>query len=132
MLLAIARLPSRHAPSADEIETAEQHRELGAVEHDAIGALADPRHAEAAAREALVIEDETASIPKQDLDAINTTTDEDEEVSFEWVHLEACAHERDEAVVAAPEIHGLDGEIDLGADGDAEHQLRSAATSDAT
>ena len=38
-----------------EIEAAEQHRQLGAVEHDAIRTRCDLRHPEAAARETMFL-----------------------------------------------------------------------------
>jgi hypothetical protein len=57
-------------------------------------------HAEATLREALVIKDEAVAIPNEDLHAIETPTEEDEEVAVEGIEAPRAAHDRDQAVMA--------------------------------
>lgn len=59
-----------------EVEATEQHRELRAVEDDPIGSRGDGGHFESPLREPLVIENEAAAIPEQDLHTISPSTDE--------------------------------------------------------
>lgn len=114
------------------VETTEQHRQLRPVEHHAIGAGRHARHPEAAARKALVIEDEAAAIPEEHLHAIAATTDEDEEVAAERIEREHVAHERAESVVAATKVHRLRREIHLRARRQRQHDERTAPSSAAT
>lgn len=126
------RLPGLRALRSGDVEASEQHRELGAIEHDAVGTSDYAWHAKAATRESLVIDDKAAAIPEEHLHAIASSTDEDEEVAGERVKTERVLHERVEAVVTPPEIDGLRREEHLRAGSERQHASRTAATRAAT
>ena len=54
-----------------------------------------------------VVEDEAAAIPEENLHAIATPADEDEEVAGERIERERVLHERAEAIVSPPKIDRL-------------------------
>ena len=74
----------------------------------------DARQPESAAREPLVIDNETASVPEQDLDAVAAAPDEDEKVTDVRIERELAAHERGQAIVAAAQIGRLGRKVNLG------------------
>jgi hypothetical protein len=117
---------------ASNIETSEQHRELRRVEHDVVCALAKTRHPEPAACEPFVIQDESASVPEQDLDPVAAAADEHEQVSCEWIEREDVSYERAEPIVTAAKIDRLGREEDLHPGGERQHVARTAARSAAT
>ena len=86
------------------------------------------RHGEASALEPFVIDDEPASAEKQDLYAISAAPEEDEERAAVRIGAPERADERDEAIMAATEIHRLRREHDLNARTKAQHPRAEADT----
>lgn len=87
------------------IDTVEQHRELRRLELDLDLTGANLRQPEPTALEALVVEDEAASIPRQNLDAITATRGEDVEVHAVDV-MTTLAHDRTKAIDRLAQIDG--------------------------
>jgi hypothetical protein len=127
---AVAAAKQANAPR-DEARNLRAASRAPCVEHDAVSTFRDAWHSEATAREALVVDDEAASVPKEYFDAITATSDEDEEMPSIRIELEHTAHERRETVVPSPKVDRRNGEVDLRARRDAQHE-RSAATSELT
>ena len=83
--------PCRLAAGPRQVEAAEQHCQLGSVEPHSVGVGGDLRQAEAPLGEALVVDDEAAVVPEQDLDAIAAPSDEDEQMAGVGIELEGAA-----------------------------------------
>ena len=115
-----------------EVDAVEQHRELGGVELDAQRVVLKRREPKAALLEALVGEDEAATVPREDLHPVLAPGDEDEEVAAVDVLLPRAAHDGREPVDAVPHVHRLGGEEDPDRPWEQEHlRYPSAATSSA-
>jgi len=125
--LAAARLPGGGAAGRGQIEASEQHRQLGPVEHDAVGPRFDIGHAESALGQTLIVDDEAASVPEEDLHAIDPPADEYEEVPLERIHAESRSHKRGQAIMSASQIDGLGRQVDTRPRRNAQHPTRSAA-----
>src|SRR5579859_6791273 len=95
------RAPVLGTANVLDVDAVEQHAQLRGVQGDPAGALANARQSEAAALQALVVDDEAAAVPEEDLDPVAAAPDEDEEMALERVHAPLVAHERVEPVVAA-------------------------------
>ena len=76
-----------------EVDAVEQHAQLRRVELRAERVGLEVRQPEAALLEALVIEDEAAAVPAEDLHLVAALADEDEEVAGEDVFLPLAAHD---------------------------------------
>src|SRR5580692_803250 len=126
------RAPVLGSPDVVDVDAVEQHAQLRGVQGDAAGALADARQTEAAALEALVVDDEAASVPEQDLDPVAAAAHEDEQMSRERVHAPLVADDRVETVVAAAQVHRLGRQVDVDTRRQRQHRLRSNVTSSAT
>jgi hypothetical protein len=90
------------------------------------------RPAKPALLEALVVDDEAAAVPEEDLHAIVRAAEEDEEVTGERVLLPLLAHDGEQAVVAHPHVDRRGGHVDPNAARKAQHRAASAAASSAT
>lgn len=75
-------LGATHPPHIDAIE---QHRELCRVHLDRPSIFGDPQRSEPPPLQPLVIENESASIPKQDLAAIGAAPQKHEQVPSEKI-----------------------------------------------
>jgi len=102
---------------------------LSSIKDDTVRASRQSGQLETPASETLVVDDEAAAVPKQDLHPIPTLADEDKEVAGEGVERECAAHERTESVVPTPQVDGLGGQVHLGAGCNAQHDDRNAPTS---
>jgi len=102
-------LGTPHPPNVDAIE---QHRELRRVHLDRSSVFGDARRSKSPALQPLVIENESASIPKQDLAAIATAPQEHEQVSGKEVHFPLTTHDAAQAIVAPAQIDWLNGQVD--------------------
>lgn len=100
------------APHPPNIDAVEQHRELGRVHLDRSTILGEARRSESPALQPLVIENEPASIPKQNLAAIATAPQEHEQVSGKEVHFPLTTHDAAQAIVAPAEIDWLNRQVD--------------------
>src|SRR5580704_208320 len=107
--------PMLGATNVLDVDAIEEHAELSRVEGDPSGSLADARKAEAAPLEALVVDDEAASIPEEDLDPVAAASDEDEEMAGERVHTPLVAHDGKQAIVTAAQVHRLGRQVDMDA-----------------
>lgn len=95
-----------------DVDSVEQHRELGRVHLDRTTVTGDARRAKAALFQPLVIENQPATIPEQDLAAVPATPKKHEQVSGEEVHAPLSADDAAQAIVATAKVDGLDSEVD--------------------
>ena len=109
-----------------EVDAIEQHSERGRVDLGLLCTHGDARKAEASLLEALVVEDEAAAVPGEDLDAVAATAAEDEEMAAVQV-MSASAHEAPEPVDAAAEIDRASGQEDLHGRGKRQHDAGRSA-----
>lgn len=77
-----------------QIDSIEEHRQLGRIELRPERAFVDFRDSEAPPLKALVVHDEAAIVPAEDLRPVALLRDEDEEVASVEVLLEAVADDR--------------------------------------
>jgi hypothetical protein len=75
-------------PCAGKIDAAQQHRQLRIVELDALLVARGSWQLKAADFQSFVPDAQAIAIPKQDLDAIATTVDEQEQMAGERILLE--------------------------------------------
>ena len=100
------------APYPPNVDPVEQHGELRRVHLDRSTIFGDARCSESPALQPLVIENESAPIPKQDLAAIATAPQEHEQVSGKEVHFPLTTHDAAQAIVAPAQIDWLNGQVD--------------------
>ena len=100
------------AANATHVDAVEQHGQLRSVHLDRPTIVSEPRSAKTVLLEPFVIENEAAAIPKQDLAAVSSTSQEHEQMSGEQVHAPLPADDAAQAVVATTKIDWLDREID--------------------
>ncbi len=100
------------AANPTHIDAIEQHSQLRSVHLHRTAIVGDPRSLKSATLEPLVIENEPASIPKEDLAAVATTPQKHEQMPREQVHAPLSANDAAQAVVTTAKIDWLDGEID--------------------
>jgi hypothetical protein len=115
-----------------DVDSVEQHRESGAVDLDPDSAFRDLRESKSPLGKPLVIDDESVPVPEEDLDAIASPTEEDEEMTFIGIELPGVSDEADEAIVTAAEVDGLGGEVDANTRGQRNHRARTPETTAAT
>ncbi len=96
----------RGAPHPLHVDAVEQHRQLGGVHLDRASIACKARRSKPATLEALVIEDQAAPIPKQNLAAVTAASQEDEQVPGEEIHSPLATNDAAQAVVPAAEIYG--------------------------
>ena len=125
------RKPLFRSAHARDVDAVEQHRELGGIEARGDLRRVDRGQPEAALLETLVVDDEAAVVPGEDLRAVSAARDEDEEVAGEHVLSPAGAHEGDEPINAVPHVDRLRGEEDLDRAGQEKHGYLRAPTSSA-
>lgn len=106
-----------------EVNAVEQHGELGPVQLRAQSVFVDYRLPEAALLQALVVEDEAAVVPGEELRAVALSGEEDEEVAGEEVLLPLVLHQRAEPVDAVAHVDGLGGEEDADRSREEQHRL---------
>ena len=94
------------------IDAIEQHCQLRGVHLDRPTIMSEPRSAKSAALEPLVIENEAATIPKQDLAAVTPTPQKHEQMPGEQVHAPLPTDNAAQAIVATAKIDWLDCEVD--------------------
>jgi hypothetical protein len=104
--------PLHRAPHPRNVDTVEQHRELGRLDAQLLGAVFDDRHAKASSLEAFVEDDEAAIIPGQDLHAVAPARNENEERAAVDIFLPCALYEPHQPINASTQIDGLGGEQD--------------------
>jgi hypothetical protein len=104
--------PLHGAPHARDVDSVEQHRELGRLDAQLLGAVFDGRYAKAACLEAFVEDNEAAVIPGQDLHPVPPARNEDEERAAVDIFLPRALHEPHEPIDASTQIDGLGREQD--------------------
>ena len=95
-----------------KVDPIEEHRQRGSVEPDLRRALSDTREAKTAALQSLVIDDEAATIPEEDLYPVHAPAEESEQVPRVRIVTELRPHRRAEPVVTTAEVNRRDGEED--------------------
>ena len=124
-------LPGLGSLDAADVDAVEEHHQRRRVDLDGLPVGCDSWHAETAAFETFVVEDEAAAIPKQDLAPVEALAEEDKEMPIEQRFAPLFADERGEAVVAAAQVNRLSAEEDPNTRRERQHE-RSLATSAAT
>jgi len=94
------------------VDSIQQHGQLRGIELNSQRVLGNRRHSKPALLEALVIENEAAPIPGENLHPVAASTDESEEVSRVDVLLPLAAHDRAEPVDALSQINRVRREKD--------------------
>ena len=74
------------APDPTHVDAIEQHGQLRGVHLDGTPIVSNSRSTKAAFLETLVIENESAAIPKQDLAAVSSTPQKHEQMPGKQVH----------------------------------------------
>ena len=100
------------ATDSTYVDTIEQHGQLGGVHLDRATVVSEARSAKSAALKPLVIENEAATVPKQDFATVTSTPQKHEQMPGEQVHTPLPTDNAAQAVVATTKIDGLDCEID--------------------
>lgn len=95
-----------------KVDPVEKHRQRGSVELDLRRTLSDTREAKTATFQSLVIDDEAAAIPEEDLHPIRAPAEEHEQVPRVRIVTELRPHRRAEPVVTTAEVDRRDGEED--------------------
>ena len=93
------------------VDAIEQHSQLRGVHLDRATVVGDPRRSETALLETLVIENETATVPKQDLAAVASTPQKYEQMAGEQVHSPLPAHDATQAIVTTAKVDWLNCEV---------------------
>lgn len=117
----------RRASDPTHVDAIEQHGQLRGVHLDRATIVADPWRSKAAALKAFVVENQAASIPKQDLAAVASTPQKHEQVPGEQIHTPLPADNAAQAVVATTKVDWLDREIDPNARWQREQRLPQPA-----
>jgi len=115
-----------------DVESAEEHRELGRIEDDAIRIFGNARHAKFPAGKPFVIDDKTPTVPEEHLDPVASPPDETIQMASEWIEREDVPHESAKPIVTATKIDRLGRKEDPHARGERQHVARTAATRAAT
>ena len=126
------RAPGERPRDVAHVDSVEQHRESGSVDLDPERAFRDLRESKSPLGKPLVIDDESVPVPKEDLHAIASPTEEDEEISLVGVEFPGVLDEGDEAIVTAAEVDGVGREVDANARGQSNHRARMPETTAAT
>lgn len=118
----------------DDVDPVEEHGQLGGVDGDGGRVGGHARQAESPALEALVVQDEAAPIPEQDLAAVGAAAEEDEEMAAVEIELPLPLNDGGQPVVATAHVDLADREIDPNARRQRQHgrPSRSAAANRAT
>ena len=119
-------------PHPLHVDAVEQHRQLGGVHLDRAAIAREAWCSKSTELEPFVIEDEAATIPKQNLAAIASAPQKDEQMPGEEIHSPLPTNDATQPVVPAAEIHGLNREIDPNTRRKCQHACRSLPTSAAT
>ena len=126
------RFPRWRPTHGTQVYAAQEHQKRRRVERHTGGIRRDARENESSDLEALVYENEAASIPVEDLDPVAAPADERKQMAIVRVEFVARANEGAEAVVAAAEIDGLGREVDPHRRRKRQHEGISARTIAAT
>lgn len=100
------------ASNSSHVDAVEKHCELGGVHFDRSTITDDAWCLKSPLLQALVIEDQSAPIPKQDLATISSTSQEHKQMPGKQVHTPLAAHNAAQAIVSSTKIYWLDGEVD--------------------
>jgi hypothetical protein len=100
------------AANPTHINAIEQHGQLRGVHLDRAPVMSEAWSTKASFLEPLVIENEAAAIPKQDLAAVSSTPQKYEQMPGEQIHAPLPADNTAQPVVATTKVDWLDGEID--------------------
>jgi hypothetical protein len=119
-------------PHPLHVDAVEQHGQLGGVHLDRAAIAREARRSKSTELEPLVIEDEAATIPKQNLAAIAAAPQKNEQMPGEEIHAPLPSHDAAQPVVPAAEIDRLNREIDPNTRWKSQHDYRSLPTSAAT
>jgi hypothetical protein len=103
------------ASNSTHVDAIEQHGQLRGVHLDRAAVVSEAWSTKSTTLEPLVIENETAAVPKQDLAAVSSTPQKHEQMAGEQVHAPLPADNAAQTVMATTKIHGLDCEIDANA-----------------
>lgn len=128
----LRRRPLHRAPHARDVDSIEQHRELGRLDAQLLGAVFNDRDAKAAGLEPLVEHHETTVVPGEDLHAVAPARDEDEECAPVHVFLPRALNQAHQPVDAPTQIDGLRGEQDPQCRRQQQHGYFNAAISSPT
>lgn len=115
-----------------DVDAVEQHRQLGGVHLERTAIAREARRAKSTDLEPLVIEDQPAAIPKENLAAVAAAPQKNEQMPGEKIHPPLPSHDTAQPVVPATEVHRLNCEIDPNTRRKCQHGFRSLPTSAAT
>lgn len=105
-------MPVLGAANPTHVDAIEQHGQLRGVHLDRAPVVSEARRTKTAFLKPLVIENESAAIPKQDLAAVSSTPQKHEQMPGEQVHAPLPTHDAAQTIVATAKIDGLDCEVD--------------------
>lgn len=105
------------------VDAVEQHGQLGGVHLDRAAIVGEAWRSKSAALEPLVVNDQASAVPKQDLAAVTTTPQEDEQMPGEEVHSPLSTNDAAQTVMPAAKINGLNRKIDPNARRKRQHLL---------
>jgi hypothetical protein len=103
------------------VDAVEQHRQLRGVELRAQRLFMESRKPETSLLQTLVVEDEAAVVPGEDLQAVTAPGNEGEEMAGVDVFLPIAAHDVGQAIDAAAQIDRLTSEENADCPGEKEH-----------
>ena len=126
------RAPGERPRDVADVDSVEQHRESCSVDLDPERAFRDLREPKSPLGKPLVIDDESVPVPKEDLHAIASPTEEDEEISLVRVEFPGVPDEGDEAIVTAAKVDGIGREVDANTRWQSNHRARMPETTAAT
>jgi hypothetical protein len=115
-----------------DVDAVEQHRQLGCVHLDRAPVAREARCAKSTDLEPFVIEDQAATIPKENLAAVAAAPQKNEQMPGEEIHPPLPSHDAAQPVVPSAEVHRLNREIDPNTRRKCQHSYRSLPTSAAT
>ena len=117
---------------ARHVDSVEQHREVGRVDAHGAQSVGLRPNGESALLEALVVDDEASPVPDEDLAAVATFVEEDEDMPAERVENEHAAHDAEQAVVTEAHVDRLGGDPDSHAARQHQHARPASTTAAAT
>ncbi len=124
-------MPVLGAENPTHVDFIEQHRRLRGVHLHCTAIVGDPRGPKSATLKSLVIENESAAIPKQDITAVSLTSQKHEQVTGEQIHPPLPLNNGAQPVVVTAQIDRLHREVDPNAARQRQHlpsALRTATT----
>src|SRR3954468_21798874 len=111
------------ASEAGQVDAVEDHEELSRGHLDAVGVEVGLGEVVAAILQTLTPEAEAVAAPIENLDAVGTAVEEDEQVAGQGVGLEAVLDQGEQPVEARTHIDGIGAIPQLDGGGEAQHGL---------